>query len=200
MPKGLRRFHHTGDWHFITCSCYQRRKFFEIVRRRDLFLEILEQVRAKYDFVAAAYVVPGSPANPILVCWGGVMPEHIHLLIGEPRVKKLSRAMQVLKQRVSLRCRAKKRKNAKQMRMWDDTLPPVFTPESQKRAFRGPRAFWQPRYYDFNVFTRRKYLEKLRYIHRNPVKRGLVSSPELWRWSSYRDYALGEPGRVKIGN
>ena len=82
MPKGLRRFHHTGDWHFITCSCYCRQRFLDWARRRDLFLDILEQVRAKYDFVVAGYVV---------------MPEHFHLLIGEPRVAKLSRAMQVLK-------------------------------------------------------------------------------------------------------
>jgi putative transposase len=59
--------------------------------------------------------------------------------------------------------------------------------------------FGQPRYYDFNVFTQRKYIEKPRYIHSNPVKRGLVASPELWRWSSYRDYWLGETGKVKIG-
>jgi REP element-mobilizing transposase RayT len=100
-------------------------------------------------------------------------------------VAKLFRAMQVLKQRVSLRCRGKKGKKANQMRLWDEAAPP---------------AFWQPRYYDFNVFTQRKYVEKLRYIHRNPVKRGLVASPELWRWSSYRDYWLGERGKVKIVN
>jgi putative transposase len=63
-----------------------------------------------------------------------------------------------------------------------------------------PPAFWQPRYYDFNVFRQRKYVEKLRYIHRNLVKRGVVPSPELWRWSSFRDYYLGERGKVKIGN
>jgi putative transposase len=164
MPKGLQRFHHTGDWHFITCSCYGRQKFLGWVRRRDLFLDILEQVRSKYEFVVAGYVV---------------MPEHFHLLIGEPHVAKLSRAMQVLKQRVSLGCRREK------MKLRDEAAPP---------------AFWQPRYYDFNVFTQRKYIEKLRYIHRNPVKRGLVASPELWRWSSYRDYWLGEKGKVKIGN
>ncbi len=71
------------------------------------------------------------------------------------------------------------------MNLWDDL---------------SPRAFWQIRYYDFNVFRQRKYVEKLRYIHRNPVKRGLVKSPELWRWSSFRDYWLGETGKMKIGN
>ena len=50
----------------------------------------------------------------------------------------------------------------------------------------------------FNVWTERKCAEKLRYIHRNPVKRGLVESPELWRWSSYRAYAFGEVGPVKV--
>jgi len=71
------------------------------------------------------------------------------------------------------------------MRLWEGLEPP---------------AFWQARYYDFNVFSQCKYVEKMRYIHRNPVKRGLVTSPELWGWSSYRDYRLGERGIVKIGN
>jgi hypothetical protein len=46
------------------------------LRRRDVFLDILEQVRAEYDFVVAGYVV---------------MPEHFHRLIGEPRVGLLAR-------------------------------------------------------------------------------------------------------------
>ena len=51
--------------------------------------------------------------------------------------------------------------------------------------------------YDFNVCTARKRVEKLRYMHRNPVKRGLVEAPELWRWSGFRVY--GVLGRVKLG-
>jgi putative transposase len=60
------------------------------------------------------------------------------------------------------------------------------------------RPFWQARYYDFNVFTARKHVEKLRYIHRNPVKRGLVAQPQGWQWSSFRHYATGERGIVEI--
>jgi putative transposase len=58
--------------------------------------------------------------------------------------------------------------------------------------------FWQTRYYDFNVRTERKRIEKLRYIHRNPVRRGLVESPEQWPWSSFRQYAMGVKGTVKV--
>ena len=57
---------------------------------------------------------------------------------------------------------------------------------------------WQTRYYDFNVCTAHKRVEKLRYIHRNPVKRGLVEAPELWRWSSFRAYAYLEKGPVRL--
>jgi putative transposase len=60
------------------------------------------------------------------------------------------------------------------------------------------RTFWQARYYDFNVFTEAKRVEKLDYMHWNPMRRGLVDKPEDWRWSSCRYYKTGEQGRVKI--
>jgi len=63
-----------------------------------------------------------------------------------------------------------------------------------------PQRFWQARFYDFNVWTERKLIEKLNYIHRNPVERGLVASPEQWRWSSFRWYLRGEPGPVQIND
>jgi|ERR1035437_5117424 putative transposase len=62
----------------------------------------------------------------------------------------------------------------------------------------GREHFWQARYYDFNVWTKRKRVEKLRYMHRNPVKRGLVEKPEDWAWSSFRHYLTGVEGVVEI--
>jgi REP-associated tyrosine transposase len=163
MPKGLRRFYGGGDLHFITCSCYQRKPFLGSASRRDLFLKIFEEVRQKYEFQVVGYVI---------------MPEHIHLLIGEPDERSVAVAMQVLKQRVSRQCLARGRSRSPQ-----DAAPPPF---------------WYPRSYDFNVFSEKKIAEKLDYMHWNPVKRGLVASPEQWQWSSYRYYALGEDGAVKI--
>jgi putative transposase len=61
-----------------------------------------------------------------------------------------------------------------------------------------PWHFWQRRFYDFNVRTRQKSVETLKYMHRNPVVRGLVTRPEDWRWSSFRHYALAEIGLVEI--
>jgi putative transposase len=58
--------------------------------------------------------------------------------------------------------------------------------------------FWQKRYYDHNVRSYEKFVEKLRYIHRNPVRREFVEYPEDWAWSSFRHYACGEAGIIQI--
>ena len=59
---------------------------------------------------------------------------------------------------------------------------------------------WETRFYDFNVWTDHKRVEKLRYMHRNPVKRGLVVEPEQWAWSSFRDYRFGQTGIVRVND
>jgi putative transposase len=69
------------------------------------------------------------------------------------------------------------------------------------------RPFWQARYYDFNVFSSAKRVEKLKYIHRNPVKRGLVDKPEDWsgrvfdimRLGSVEERRLNRFGRWRSG-
>ena len=97
------------------------------------------------------------------------MPEHVHLLISEPERDTLSLVIQMLKQITSRKLKPR-------------NLP----------------CFWQVRYYDFPVWSERKRVEKLRYIHRNPVKRGLVARPEDWRWSSFLQWATGCDGPVEI--
>jgi putative transposase len=62
----------------------------------------------------------------------------------------------------------------------------------------GHLRLWQRRYYDFNVHSEFKTVEKLRYMHRNPVVRGLVEKQEVWPWSSFRHYATGIEGTVEI--
>jgi putative transposase len=97
-----------------------------------------------------------------------VMPEHVHLLVSEPERHTLATAIKAIKQSVA------------------------------RRQVKTGEHFWQGRYYDFNVGTAQKKVEKLKYIHRNPIHRGLVARPEDWPWSSYRNYATGEVGTVQI--
>jgi putative transposase len=151
MTEGLKRYQQSGDFHFITFSCHQRKPHLSLPTTRSLFEETLESTRSKYEFKVIGYVV---------------MPEHVHLLLTEPTRVPLAKALMSLK--IS----------------------------SSKRLKESP--FWQARYYDFNVFTGNKQIEKLKYIHRNPVRRGLVTKPEDWHWSSFRHYAIGQQGTVEI--
>src|SRR6185369_5844718 len=108
--------------------------------------------------------------NPPVLCDGLCRhAEQVHMLLSEPEVATLARALQALKQSVS-----------------------------RSLALRADEPFWQERYYDFNVYSEKKYFEKLRYIHRNPVKRGMCAKPEDWGWSSFRHYSTGEEGIVEI--
>ncbi len=60
------------------------------------------------------------------------------------------------------------------------------------------RQFWQRRFHDFNVWGEKKRIEKLKYMHRNPVKRGLVKDPKDWPWSSYSFCERGKQGMIRI--
>jgi REP-associated tyrosine transposase len=181
MPKGLRRYYGSGDLHFITCSCYQRRPWLDTGERRDLFLNILEEVRREHRFVVLGYVV---------------MPEHFHLLMSEPQVGTPSTAMQSVKQRFAQRVVPRHRQRRPAGTRPLQTAQGAGHPDPHPH----PTPVWQPRFYDFNVWTEEKRIEKLCYMHRNPVKRGLVVEPEQWRWSSHRSYAFGEVGLVRIND
>jgi len=63
-----------------------------------------------------------------------------------------------------------------------------------------PAHIWQQWFYDLNVWGRQKRVEKIRYIHRNPVRRGFAEKPEDWTWSSFREYAFGEVGPVFVND
>jgi len=48
---------------------------------------------------------------------------------------------------------------------------------------------WQPRFFDRALRTVSEYAEKVEYIRQNPVKAGLVSRAQDWRWSSVHEYS-----------
>ena len=142
------------------------------MRARNVFLAALEKIRERHGFLVAGYVV---------------MPEHVHLLISKPKKGTPSTVLQALKQRVSRDLRKSRRRvPAGQLR-----LP--FSSGHQDLPH-----FWQPRFYDFNVYSARKRAEKLQYMHLNPVKRGLVVAPAQPAWSSSLFYEKGKSGPVRI--
>jgi putative transposase len=172
MPKNLKRFNGRGDLHFLTFSCYRRLPLLGTAGARDLFVHALERIRARYSFRVVGYVV---------------MPEHVHLLINEPPMRSPSTILKVLKQVV-----------ARDLREGNSDLRTGHSRSARGKAPKELPRFWQPRFYDFNVYSAGKKKEKLEYMHANPITRGLVPHPQDWRWSSFSFYAKGERGLVTI--
>src|SRR5437868_11825294 len=180
MTRGLRRFHQSRQTHFLTISCYHRRAKFNSPETCDLFLACLEKMRLRFEMRIYGYVV---------------MSEHVHLLVSEPDRKTLADAMHFLK--LSF---------AKRLKSIVPMVPQVRgrsvaanLGQTQPRECLVPSTpFWQKRYHDRNVRDEEEFIVKLRYLHRNPVARGLVMAPADWKWSSFRHYALRENGPVEI--
>jgi putative transposase len=87
MPFNLVRYQQTGHLHFVTFSCYRRQQHLGMPAARELFERSLEKMRVRYDFFVTGYVV---------------MPEHVHLLVSEPKKALLATAIQALKLSVAV--------------------------------------------------------------------------------------------------
>lgn len=132
MPWGLKRFQESGQTHFVTFCCYHHRSLFLTDASKQIFDNALERVRRSFHLCVYGYVV---------------MPEHVHLLLSEPKQGSLADVLKSLKQGVA------------------------------RRLIGEGEHFWQKRYYDFNTRNHRQFIEKLRYIHRNSVKTRVVRTP-----------------------
>ncbi len=172
MRNKLVRLYCQGHLHFVTFSCYRRQALLGRLRTRNLFVAVLGEVRRRYEFRLVGFVV---------------MPEHVHLLISEPGKGNPSKVVQALKQTVSRRLRTKSGR-----KIAANQLSLSFGREDSCSHS------WQHRFYDFNVWSDKKKIEKLEYMHQNPVKRGLVRDPKDWPWSSYGFYAGRGDGLVTI--
>ena len=80
-------------------------------------------------------------------------------------------------------------------------LPKSFTEEFQKHAGGDrERRFWQATQHPVGIFSNKFWKQKMDYLHDNPCRKGLVTSPEDWRFSSARYWLTGEKNDVQLSD
>lgn len=165
-----------GQAHMLTFSCYHGLPLLSKDRSRAWFIESLERSRETWRFKLWAYVV---------------MPDHAHiLLLPHDEKHHVEGILKSIKQSVARKAVAYLRENNP---AWLDRLRVTWP--SGRTEFR----FWQQGGgYDRNVFTSDAAIRMARYIHRNPVKAGLIDRPEAWRWSSASWYSRDRAGPITI--
>ena len=174
VEKHCKRYNVPGHGHELTFSCYRRLPLLSHSLFCDDLADAVRLAQQTHSFDVWAYVF---------------MPEHLHLLIW-PRqeVYSVSAILKSIKQSVS-------RKAIRWLRQ--------HRPDMIERLATGQKhetlRFWQDGGgYDRNIFTHAAALCSVRYIHSNPVKRGLVQWPHQWYYSSYRQMHGQGDGPLEI--
>ena len=147
--------------HFVTFSCYKRRRLLDPDRSKRIAIGTLGSRLTKQKGICIGFVV---------------MPDHVHALVWFDKTGQLSLFMDKWKDQSSSRIKDLFRREHSDYWVKVEEDDPV----------------WQPRYYGFNVFSEEKILEKLDYMHLNPVRAGLVDDPCDWSSSSARWYLQGK--------
>jgi REP element-mobilizing transposase RayT len=162
---------------FITTVAKDRLPTFQTDTIKILTCAAIDEARASCGFLLFAYVI---------------MPDHVHLLTDSPQ--KPSRVLQFIKGIVSHRVidylKAHNYESSLRKLQHDDW----------KRNHRY--SLWQHDSDVFSVTSESTFMQKVNYIHLNPVRAGLVDRPVDYRWSSARLWNRcpeeDEPLRVDI--
>ena len=184
MYKHLPKFDDNSYAHFITTNTYNNYTYFKDEELCQILIEELEFYSRKYGFALIGYVI---------------MPDHLHLLVWWDKEEKpnlsISEIMRGIKGATARRI-IDLRQGKGLEQMLQSTRRSAHS-KSHRKSHRQNLKYrlWQPGFYDFNIYSEEKFLEKLNYIHSNPVKAGLVSSPECYKWSSWRLYPLEKTPR-----
>ncbi|MFK7790781.1 MAG: transposase [Phycisphaeraceae bacterium] len=155
--RKLKRYEGLGDIRYITCSCYQQLPLFQNDKIKDAFVAYLGKSRDRLAFKLYAWVV---------------MPEHFHILLKPASGQNMPQVLRGIKAGFAKMT----------IERWRELDAPILRRITDSS---GRLRFWQTGGgYDRNLYSEHKLIEKITYIHQNPVRRGLVERSSDWRWSS----------------
>jgi putative transposase len=166
--------------HYLTFGCYSHLWLFKDPTLYYGFTDHLQTIRQKLQFKLYGYVV---------------MPNHVHLLLFPPTdhpdhgSNSISRILLALKGPYAYWALPQLE------RRWPELHRKLEVQQQGKLSYH----FWQAGGgYDRNIFSDDEFIEKLNYMHLNPVRKGFVETAAEWRWSSAKYYETGEAGRIPI--
>ena len=173
---GIQHFHIEGHVYYVTTVTYGRLPIFTRPAYIVALIDSLNFYRYKLEFKLLGYVI---------------MPDHAHLMIWPQGKATISEIMRDYKKFTS--GRIMRQADVEGNREW----LAAFCQAGQITG-RSDHKVWQDDFWDENVYTERFLRQKLNYMHRNPVRAGLVDQPEQYPYSSYRNYALGDESLIEI--
>lgn len=170
---GLPRFNEDSYAHFVTTKTYRGQRIFDDAKCYRIVTEDIKYYSRQFDFEVVAYCV---------------MPDHLHLIVWwdvdrYPRLT-ISTIMHRIKGRSAKRISDYLLAGRRGFHAPPKNSRGIKASATQEKNTRDTIPIWQPSFYDFNIYSEKMLRQKVEYIHWNPVRAGLCSRPEDWRWSS----------------
>jgi REP element-mobilizing transposase RayT len=170
------RFHIEGHVYYITTVIYNRLPIFTRPSFIVPLYDSLNFYRHHQQFKLLGYVF---------------MPDHIHLIIWPFGSATVSEIMRDYKKFTSTRI--VRQAKVEGIDEWTRAFQ-----RAGRETGRSTHKVWQDSFWDVNIYSEPFLRQKLNYVHRNPVRAGLVEKPEDYVYSSYRNYVAGEEWLVEI--
>ena len=195
--KNLSKINQPGHIHFATTKTFEKNPFFLDCNCCDILLENIDSYRNELDYKIFGYVI---------------MPDHLHILIwfdvndepvptpggadsGLSRTINLQQNKSVATPGTSnwVALGLSRTESIKQKNITSKNAP--LNISKIMHRIKGKTATdirkelninfkWQKGFYDFNIYTHKKFLEKLNYVHNNPHKDNRIKNPENYPYSS----------------
>lgn len=150
--------------HFITSSIVEGYPIFSDPKAAEVLLNALKFLQGQRDTILYSYVI---------------MENHIHLIV---KSDGLSKKIQTFKSWTA--------RNIIEMFKDNENYQQLFKlKKAKQRSHTGSvHQLWQQGFHPKQILGDEMMIQKIEYIHNNPVKRGFVDHPEDWRYSSARNY------------
>ncbi|MCY7409747.1 MAG: transposase [Chitinophagales bacterium] len=173
------QFHNSYGVHFVTCTTVQWVDVFTRSRYSDIVVESLNHCIKQKGLNLNAWVI---------------MTNHLHLIISRNGEHTPSDIMKDFKKYTSTQIIQSIQLEPESRQSW---MTWIFASAGKENANNRNYQFWQQENHPVELFTPEFALQKINYLHLNPVRAGFVSKPEDWMYSSAQDYA-GEKGKIPI--
>jgi putative transposase len=162
--KGRKVYNTPYHAHFLTFSCYRRQPLLLDTLPAQWTLECIDLARRETGFALWAYVI---------------MPEHVHLIIAPGDDYDISKILWRIKRTLTYRI----------VQYAKASQPELLERLACRQGNKITHRFWQRGGgYDRNLWSPEHIHKMIRYVHENPVRRGLVNQPQDWPWTSCRTW------------
>ena len=174
------KIHDQKEFYFVTFTCLNWIDVFIRDSYREIFVGSVKHCQDKKGLLVGAWVI---------------MTSHVHMIIGT-QSKNIEDIIRDLKSFTSRHIRKEiEQANYESRKEW---MMRQFLHAGINNPNNNDFQFWIQNNHPVQLSTHEMMVQRLNYIHYNPVEAGFVCEPQHWKWSSAHDYCGGTQGLIDL--